>query len=77
MKRLSNIPLSEIRRFLEKVGCKKIEAKGDHEKWTRADLSRPIIIQQTKNPPPEFVVKNMLRDLGVSRNEFLKIFLEA
>ena len=76
MKKLSNIPLSELRRFLTKVGCKQIEAKGDHEKWVRSDLTRPIVLQQTKNPPPEFVVKNMLRDLGMTRKEFLRIFLE-
>lgn len=76
MKKLSNIPLSEIRRFLIKIGCKQIEAKGDHEKWTRSDLERPIILQQTKDPPPEFVVRNMLRDLGMTRSEFINVFLE-
>lgn len=77
MGRLSNIPLKEIRRFLKIVGCNCIQAKGDHEKWVRQDLLRPIILQQTKNPVPEFIVKNMLRDLKMTTDEFLDIFSDA
>lgn len=35
--KLSNVPLSDFRDFLEKVGCKKISTEGGHEKWTRRD----------------------------------------
>jgi len=43
-RKLSNIPLAEFLTFLELAGCKYIHTKGGHEKWTRSDLFRPIII---------------------------------
>ena len=72
-RKLSNIPLSEFRTFLEKAGCASEKIKGGHEKWTRSGLLRPIIIQTHIDPVPEFIVKNTLRNLGMTKADFFQI----
>ena len=76
-KKLSNIPVKDFRKFLEKQGLnliKSTKGKGGHEKWSRADLDRPIIIQTHVDPVPEFIVKQVIRQLGMDRNTFLEEF---
>jgi hypothetical protein len=70
--KLSNISIKEYRKFLEIQGCKNIRTKGGHEHWTRTDLLRPITFQTHIEPVPEFIIKNGLRTLGISREAFLK-----
>ena len=70
--KLSNISVSEFRRFLELIGCKYIKTEGGHEKWSRKDSRRPVIYQTHINPVPERIIKSNLRTLEMSRNEFLK-----
>lgn len=70
---LSNISISDFRRFLEKAGCKSESIKGGHEKWTKPGLLRPVIIQTHIDPVPEFIVKNTLRNLGLSKDDYFKI----
>ncbi len=74
--KLSNIPLSSIREFLTKAGCTKTGGKGGHEKWVKEGLTRPIIIQTHIDPVPEFIVKNILRDLGLTREDFFSIYFD-
>jgi len=74
-KKLSNIPLKDFRKFLKKQGLKIIKTskgRGGHEKWARADLDRPITIQTHVDPVPEFIVKQVLRYLGMTREEFFE-----
>ena len=75
--KLSNVPLSDFRDFLEKVGCKKISTEGGHEKWTRRDLLRPIILQTHISPVPEFIIKNALRILGLTKKDFFEIYFDV
>jgi hypothetical protein len=73
--KLSNIPLSDFRSFLSGQGLKVIKStkgRGGHEKWARADLERPITIQTHVDPVPEFIVKQILRHLNMSREAFLE-----
>ena len=74
-RKLSNIPLKDFRRFLKNQGLNLIKSskgRGGHEKWARADLDRPITIQTHIDPVPEFIVKQILRYLEMTREEFLK-----
>ncbi len=71
--KLTNISLSNYREFLEKADCKVIRISGGHEVWTRNDLTRPIIVQTHISPVPEFIIKNALRALGISKKEFFEI----
>jgi predicted RNA binding protein YcfA (HicA-like mRNA interferase family) len=70
--KLSNIPLSQFRIFLEKIGCKHTRTKGGHEVWTRKDFLRPVIVQTHIDPVPELVVQNALRNLNMTKKDFFK-----
>lgn len=71
-KYLRNIPLKLFRDFLTEKGCICNRTSGGHEHWTRNDLLRPITLQTHVDPIPEFIIKNTLRQLGLSKTDFLK-----
>jgi hypothetical protein len=70
-KHLRNIPLRLFRDFLLDQGCECKRKSGGHEHWSRADLLRPITLQSHIDPIPEFIIKNSLRQLGISKKEFI------
>lgn len=72
--KLSNIPVNDFREFLAAVGCSKAKTEGGHERWVRPGLARPIIIQTHISPVPEFIVKNTLRNLGITRTQFFDYY---
>lgn len=73
MGEMSNIKLSDFRKFLKKTGCACERINGGHEIWIKEGLTRPIIVQTHKDPVPAFILKNALRALGISTKEFLNI----
>lgn len=75
--KLSNVPLADFREFLCKAGCKRIATEGGHEKWTRRDLTRPIIVQTHISPVPEFIIKNALRNMGLTKKDFFEILFDC
>jgi predicted RNA binding protein YcfA (HicA-like mRNA interferase family) len=54
------------------VGCHFVRQKGDHRVYWRSDLKRPVIIP-TYKAVPVFIIKNNLRLLGISPEEYLRI----
>ncbi len=71
---LRNLSLADYLKFLEHIGCKCVRTKGGHLHYTRKDLARPITVQSHIDPVPEFIVKQHLRALKLTRDEFLKEF---
>lgn len=61
-----------MREFLRAQGCVYVKTEGGHEKWNKAGLTRPIIIQTHIDPIPEFIVKNILRNLGATKDQFFE-----
>lgn len=72
-RKLSNVPLKEFQAFLELAGCKYIHTKGGHEKWTRSDLFRPIILQSHIDPVPERIARNLIKLLGLNRDDYHEV----
>ncbi len=72
-RKLSNITIDDFRDFLKKAGCKRTGIEGGHEKWSRNDLTRPIILQTHIEPIPEFIVQNALRNLKLTKKDYFKI----
>ena len=69
--RLSNISIAEFKAFLESKGCVRVDNGNEgHQKWERPGITRPIIFQTHIDPIPEFIVRNNLRNLEISRKEF-------
>lgn len=40
---ISPVKTSKYRKFLTKMGCGFERKKGDHEIWTRKNLTRPVV----------------------------------
>jgi hypothetical protein len=73
--KLSNIDVEDMRRFLKGQGLYQIKdsrGRGGHEKWSRADLDRPITIQTHITPVPEFIILQILRHLKMSKRTFFE-----
>ncbi len=78
-RKLSNISLKDLRKFLTSQGLniiKDTKGRGGHEKWSKSGIERPITIQTHINPVPEFIVKQILRHLGMTRNDFFKALMK-
>lgn len=73
---LKNIEVKTLRQYLEWKGLKYYRTKGGHEIWGRSDLLRPIVFQTHINPVPEFIIKQILRNLGEDREDFIR-FLQS
>lgn len=71
---LRNISLKDYQEYLNHIGCKCIRTKGGHYQYARADLLRPLTLQSHIDPVPEFIIRNHLRILGITRTDFLDAF---
>ena len=69
---LKNISLRTFRDFLLWEGLKNIQTEGGHEVWSRKDLRRPVILQTHIDPVPEFVVRNALRTIEASKEDYIR-----
>lgn len=76
-RKLTNVSLDDYREFLRKAGCNYVSTEGGHEKWTRGDLTRPIIVQTHVKPVPEFIILNALRNLGLTKKDFFEILFDC
>lgn len=70
---LRNVSITQFERFLKLVDCKYIRTKGGHKVYTRSDCLRPIVFQGHIDPVPEFIIKNNLRILGYTKDNFFNI----
>jgi predicted RNA binding protein YcfA (HicA-like mRNA interferase family) len=71
--KLSNITVKDLRRLLENQGLNVIrdtKGRGGHEKWSKSGMDRPITIQTHIDPVPEFIIKQIIRHLGLNKKAF-------
>jgi len=69
---LKNISLSTFRAFLKYYGLNCISNKGGHEKWSKQNMRRPVILQTHIDPVPEFIISSNLRSMQCTAKEFEK-----
>ncbi|KKQ26997.1 MAG: hypothetical protein US45_C0030G0007 [Candidatus Nomurabacteria bacterium GW2011_GWA1_37_20] len=72
MPKKQNVTNRQFQQFLIYVGCSFKRSKGDHFVYVRPDLLRPVIVPKD-NPIPQFIVRNNLKLLGMSWEEFFNI----
>jgi len=72
MPHLTPINWKRFEKFILFVGCHFERERGDHRLYGRDGLKRPIVIPR-KGDLPIFVIRNNLRVLGVSPEEYLEI----
>jgi len=69
---LNSIHWKKFEKFLFQVGCEFQYQKGSHRVYWKQGIKRPIIVPAYKEIPP-FIIKNNLRILGVTNEQFLII----
>lgn len=70
--RLTVVHWKTFDKFLKYIGCKFVREKGDHRVYWRVGLKRPIILPRD-NQLPLFIIRNNLRTLNISPDEYLEI----
>ena len=66
------IPHKQLEKVALAAGCRFVRQRGDHRVYWRNDLKRPVIIP-TYKAVPVFIIKNNLRLLNLSTEEYLRI----
>lgn len=69
---ITSINWKKFEKFVLFVGCTFEREKGDHRIYSRSDLKRPVVIPRD-SALPIFIIRNNLRVLGVSPEEYLAI----
>ena len=72
MAHLTPIHWKKFEKFLLFVGCRFVREKGDHRIYWRNGLLRPVVVPRDTNLPV-FIIRNNLRVLSISPQEYLKI----
>ena len=72
MARLTPTSWKDFEKFLLFLGCKFKHQKGSHRVYTRSGLKRPLVVP-TYGEIPMFVIRNNLRVLGMTAEEYLEI----
>ncbi len=71
MPKLTAIPPDDFEKFLLSVGCRFDRQKGSHKIYKKSGLLRPLVVPQY-DTVPVFILKNNLRLLDISNEEFLE-----
>ncbi|MBL7058182.1 type II toxin-antitoxin system HicA family toxin [Patescibacteria group bacterium] len=72
MPRINPITWKKFEKFVLYIGCNFERQKGDHRIYSRSDLARPIVFPEEKDIPV-FIIRNNLRVLDISTQEYLEI----
>jgi len=72
MPKLTPVHWKKFERFLFYVGCNFVREKGDHRVYWRDGLNRPIIVPRDTQLPV-FIIRNNLRTLGLSVEDYLEV----
>ena len=72
MPRVALVDWKKFEKFLLYVGCVFKRQKGDHRIYWRVGLNRPIVLPMYKNLPI-FIIRNNLRTLNITTEEYLEI----
>jgi predicted RNA binding protein YcfA (HicA-like mRNA interferase family) len=75
MSKIGPISWRRFEKFLLAVGCRFKREKGDHRVYHRSDLKRPIVIPRD-SALPLFIIRNNLRVLNMTLEEYQKIMDE-
>ena len=68
---LTPIPWQRFERFLLTQGCQFVRQKGSHRVYWKAGLPRPLIVP-TRKDLPVFIIRNNVRLLGLSIEDYLQ-----
>ena len=73
MGKFSNISVSRFRSILKALGLSYVRTKGGHEMWYMEGMLRNVVFQTHEEPVPEDIVKNNIKTIGITKEEFEKV----
>jgi predicted RNA binding protein YcfA (HicA-like mRNA interferase family) len=72
MSRIAPVHYRKIVRVLEHEGFALARERGDHMVFTKPGVARPIVVPRY-DPLPVFIIKNVLRTAGISRERYFAL----
>jgi len=72
MDSLKPVPYQVLVKIFEEEGFTYNRTSGDHLIYTKSGINRPLVIPKYKSVPV-FVIKNLLRTAGISREQYLAL----
>ncbi len=72
MQRIRALPYEKVVKIFETAGCMFQHTKGDHLIFHFAGARRPVVIPKYKEVPV-FVIKNNMKVIGLSREQYLEL----
>ena len=72
MPKLSLVSYKLLVHVFELEGFRCVREEGDHLVYSKAGISRPIVIPKYR-AVPVFVIKNNLRSAGISRERYFEL----
>ena len=76
MDKVGKVSWQRFEKFLFAIGCEFRGETGDHRKYKKPGLLRPIIIPRDKQLP-QFIIMNNLRTLGMTKEEYAEIIRKS
>lgn len=71
--RTGNITIADFREFIAENGLEKVDSGNTgHEKWNKEGMLRPVVFQTHIDPIPEFIIRNNLRNMGMTMKDLRK-----
>ena len=70
MGKFSNISVARFRNILKALGFTYVRTKGGHEMWFKDGMLRNVVFQTHEEPVPEDIVKNNIKTIGITKEEF-------
>jgi predicted RNA binding protein YcfA (HicA-like mRNA interferase family) len=72
MSRITPVHYRKIVRVLEHEGFVLARERGDHMVFTKPEITRPVVVPRY-DPLPVFIIKNVLRTAGISRERYFEL----
>ncbi len=76
MDALRPVHYQRLVRLFEREGFRHDRTEGDHLIYVKAGVRRPLVIPMYREVPV-FIIKNLLRTSGMSREKFLELLQGA
>ena len=55
---------------MKTLGLTYVRTKGGHEMWYKEGMLRNVVFQTHEEPVPEDIVKNNIKTIGITKEEF-------
>ena len=76
MPAIQPVPYQTLVRIFEKDGFSFARQSGDHRIYTKSGVKRPLVIPAYRSVPV-FIIRNLLRTSGMSRERYFELLAEV